>query len=82
VAAGGYQPTHDAVLRIELSLGVTLGSVDVSPQPGDAGLSGSYVANFDVPATPAACGDLLRVDVTFLSGTSDFIEFSTSLEIP
>ena len=87
MTSGGYQDSHDGVLRHELLLraggaDTLLGSADVAALPGDAGLSGEYSASFDLPATAAQCDDLLVVRVTMLSGASSFLELATTLQIP
>lgn len=52
------------------------------PKGSDAGAAGSIVGDFSGDAVPAKCGDTLVLELKFVSGTSDYIEFSASLAIP
>ena len=83
--ASGYQPTADATLRGELLRRPMEGSGDVSLGAADGALSGQQAPidlAYPLGTSPGACGDQLVVRITFVSGKSDYGEFSATLSIP
>jgi hypothetical protein len=55
---------------------------DSTPGDADAGTLPGIDQVVSAAAVPAQAGELLVVNVKIVSGTSDFIEFGTSLRIP
>ena len=85
VVASGYQPTVDATLHGELLRRPMDGSGDVSLGSADGALSGQQAPidlAYPLATSPGACGDQLVARITFVSGRSDYGEFSVTFSIP
>jgi hypothetical protein len=54
----------------------------MGPSGSDAGVPASIDTMLQAEAVPAQCGDLLVLRIRITSGTTGFIEFSTSLSVP
>ena len=91
VAVANSQSTRDALLHFDIvyrhasdSTDHPITSGDGVYQTGDDGGAprGEFGAAMTAPAVPAVCNDVLVVKIRFVSGTSDFLDFLSSLTVP